>query len=221
MTSTAGAYAGEAAAHELLERAHDAAYRYPPNFAGFTARVEARHDALIATGRIRVAGPRDVVVEIDADETLRSWLERELGSLVGHRWGLPYHEADGRHTLRLDPDQSHPLGQLIKVEDDRFDSSYRVQDGHISQVNRRMGTNSFSILIQERIVTTDGQTLPNHFTVTHWDNERGRLVRAESYEDRFVTVDGVPLPQQRRVVVASDEGTVVHELALRDHRRLR
>lgn len=220
MPAPARVYAGDAAAHELLEQAHHAGYRYPADFPGFEAVIEAYRTGSITTGRLRVAGPRHICIDVDADRDAWGWLERELGSIVGHRWALPYHDADGRHTLRLGPADDHPLGRLVIVEDDHFDSSYRVRDGQISQVDRHMGTSRFSILIQERTATAEGRTLPSHFTVVHWDTQHDRLVRTEVYDDRYVTVDGFPLPWLRRITVADDTGVAVRQVHLRNHRLL-
>ncbi|CAA9458035.1 MAG: hypothetical protein AVDCRST_MAG37-3321 [uncultured Rubrobacteraceae bacterium] len=84
---------------------------------------------------------------------------REITSIAGHRWPASYEEADGRHRLTSDPSK-HPLGRLVRVEDDGVVSSYRVQGGHISQVNCSVGGLRFSIHIQERIFIGGGMVSP-------------------------------------------------------------
>lgn len=208
------------AAHATLREAHDAGYRFPEDFAGFSAKITASIDDQEASGRMTIRAPRELELEIDLDEEARSWLQREIGSIAGHRWHLPYEEADGRHTLSFGDDADHPLGQTVTVHDDRFDSWYRVDEAGISQVNRGMGTTRFSIQIQERTELPDGHLLPAHFTVLFWDQEQGRLTGSNIYRDRFVEVNGVHLPSERRVIQGRDDGISVRQFALSEHQIL-
>lgn len=208
------------AAHALLRGAHEATYHFAPDFGGFRAALELSHDAGAAAGTVEVRSPREIALAVAADEEALAWARQELGSLVGHRWDAPYEAGDGRYTQTLGPDDGHPYGQLVRLHDDRFASSYRVRDGQIAQVNRRMGAMRFTIHIQERRAAGANRTLPTHFTVTYWDAERGRLVRGDTYRDRYVEVDGVPLPASRLVVTASDDGLAYRRLELTGHELL-
>ncbi len=205
------------AAHALLRAAYDGTYRFPTGFAGFVAAVRFAQDETTASGALRVRSPREIEVEIPADEATVGWVARELGSVAGHRWPTPYAESDGRWTLTLGPEDRHPLGRLVRFHDDPFDSSYRVRDGRITQINRRMGPVRFSITLQAHVQTDDGRVLPTAFSVVHWDTVQGRLNRADTYCDRYAPVDGVYLPVSRRVVTADDAGVTAREMALIDH----
>ena len=220
MAVTADAVGNDARAHELLRAAHDAAYRLPPGFGGSTARVRYQSDAASAEGTVRVAGPRAIELEIDVDDEARSWLTREIASMAGHRWHLPYEDADGKHTLVLRPEDDDLLGQFIVVANDRLDSSYRVQGAEISQVNRTMGQMRFSIQIQERLATADGRILPSHFTVFYWSVEDGRLTRTDVYRDEYQAVDEVYLPFARRITTADDAGISARWLTFSGHQVL-
>lgn len=208
------------AAHVALREAHDAGYRFPEDFAGFSAKITAVIDGHSASGRMTIRSPRELELEIDLDEEEQSWLRREIVSIAGHRWHLPYEEADGRHTLSFDDDPGHALGRRVTVHDDRFDSWYRVDENGISQVNRGMGTTRFSIQIQERTAAADGRLLPAHFTVLLWDLEQERMTGSNIYRDRFVDVDGIQLPAERRVIQGRDEGISVRQFALSEHQVL-
>ncbi|MBI3973480.1 MAG: DUF3386 family protein [Chloroflexi bacterium] len=231
----------DSAAHDLLRRAYEATYRFPVGFAGLRAALEFTRAAaetpedaevvLTTRGCVQVRSPRAVSVEIDTDAAGRDWLWQEIASLVGHRWPIPYGEADGRHALRLGPDDGHPLGRLVEVHD-RFRSRYRVRDGQIVQITREMGKIRFSIHIQERFATADGRTLPTHFSVSYWEigggegaaeaqpkqaHMGGRLTRADTYSDTYVRVAGHYLPASRRVITADDGALTIHELRLSEH----
>lgn len=192
-------------AHALLREAHAKAYRFPQGFAGFTADITVTGDAGSYTGTVEVSGPRDIAVSLDAPEDLTAWAKQQMASMAGHRWPTAYEDGDGRWTMTLDAAPS-ALGQLVTQHDDPFTSSYRVRDGHISQVNRQMGSTRFTITMQSHVPASDGRLLPETFTVTYWDMDAGQLSRTEIFSDTYGLVDGVDVPLERRIVSADDAG---------------
>ncbi|MFN8663006.1 MAG: DUF3386 family protein [Thermomicrobiales bacterium] len=204
-------------AHAALQAAHEGGYRFPADFAGFSAEVQVEHDGETQNGRVTLRSPREIEIDLEADEETLGWLRQELGSMAGHRWPTPYAESDGRWTLTLEARAGDPLGDLIRVHDDPFNSSYRVRDGRITQVNRQMGPTRFSINIHEHTETADGRTLPAVFTVAFWDSAQGRLSRTDEYLDRYVEVAGVQLPAERRILRVEDDGISVRKLTLSGH----
>lgn len=220
MAVTEEAVGNDPRAHAALRVAHDAAYRLPQGFAGFAAQVTYTNDAGSAQGAVTVAGPRAVELDIDVDDEARGWMTREIASIAGHRWHVPYDDADGKHTLALSPEQDDLLGQYIVVANDRLHSSYRVSGAEISQVNRTMGLMRFSIQIQERFATPDGRTLPSHFAVCYWSTADGRLTRTDLYRDAYVAVGEVHLPAERRIITADDDGIRTQVAGFSVHRLL-
>jgi hypothetical protein len=208
---------GDLEAHRLLCRAYGSSYRWPQDFGGFRASVYYAHDQEHMTGSLEVHTPSDVRLA-DGLEGADARLERELVSIVGHRWYLPYEEADGRHRLTLDGSE-HPLGRLVRV-DDKLYSSYRIQGGHIQQINRQVGRMRFSVNIQRRTRTRDERALPVHFCVIYWDTAEERMVRTDVYRDAYISEEGVYLPLSRRVITADDAGINTWHILLRDHRLL-
>lgn len=204
-------------AHAALQAAHEGGYRFPADFAGFSADVLVERDDVAQTGRVVLRSPREIDIELDADEETLGWLRQELGSMAGHRWPTSYAESDGRWTLTLEASGGRPLGDLIRVHDDPFNSSYRLRDGRIVQANRQLGPARFSINIHAHTDTADGRTLPAVFTVAFWDTENGRLTRTDEYVDRYVEVDGVQLPAERRILRVEDDGISVRKLTLSGH----
>lgn len=216
MTADTSAPANDSAAHELLRGAHQVGYRFPEGFSGFRAALQFTNDEGSTPGTIEVFAPNQITLDLDADEASRNWVLQEMASIVGHRWATPYEQQDGRYNLTLEPGE-HPLGQLVRFNDDRFSSAYRVRDGSLSQINRGMEHMRFTINILEHEQVEDGRVVPTQFTVTYWDTNEGRLTRADAYTDRYVPVDGVYLPTLRRVITATDDGLTVQEMVLTGH----
>jgi hypothetical protein len=219
--STVTAVRNDPAAHDLLRSAHLQGYRFPEGFGGFSAEVTYQDSDTRTVGAVAVRAPRDVVLEIGAAESVQAWLRHELGSMAGHRWPTTYETSDGRYALTLDGESSDPRGQLVQFHDDPFASSYRIRDGRIVQVNRQMGSTRFSINILEHVQTADSRLLPTYFTVSFWDVASGRLTRADACTDRYDVVDGVLLPESRRVLTSDDDGVTVRTLSLTAHQLLK
>lgn len=209
---------GDPPAHQLLRRAYEAAYQFPQNFGGFRASLYYARDTESTAGSVEVYSPSDIrfggTFEGDDDR-----LGQEFTSMIRHRWPIPYEEADGRYRLALDPGE-HPLGRLVRVESDGMGSSYRVQGGHISQINRNVGGLHFSIHIQERTFTGDARALPVHFCVVYWDTAEERVVRTDIYRDGYIPIGDVYLPLSRRITTAGDSGITTRLILLRDHELL-
>lgn len=234
---------GASVAHRLLRRAYEAIYRFPEGFGGFTATLYYAWDTECRAGTVTVRSSSDIRISGSIrDDATDAQLKRELSSIVSHRWPLSYEDADGRHRLSLEPEE-HPLGNLIRVEDDGMDSTYRIQSGQIQQIERSVGERRFSVNIQERKHIPDGRVLPAHFCAVHWEcdgspdstdsiesntvvstEDAGKVnkgvVRTDIYRDGYMPVEGVYLPLSRRVITADETGTSIWQIMLRDHRLL-
>ncbi|MGH8776783.1 MAG: DUF3386 family protein [Jiangellaceae bacterium] len=218
MTSTELAHRQPAeSADDVLREAHDANYRFPPGFRGFDATLHTVDETGVRTGPtpLHVAGPRQVEVDRDASP---AWARSELASIVAHRWAMPYEDADGTWAKHVGTDDGHPHGVLVIIEDDPFDSAYRVVAGRTAEVHRTMKGQRFVITLGERLVTPDGRVLPAGFTVHNWDLEAARLVRADFFSDTYVEVDGVFLPAAREVTTGDDAGLTTRRLTISAHR---
>jgi len=202
----------------MLQAAHERAYRYPEDFAGFQAVLRYTTDQNTREGIITIHSPTDITLELEGEEEKLKVLQREIASLCGHRWHAPYSSGDGRYTLSLDENAQHPLGQLILFHDDPFKSSYRVKNGSVVQINRQMGTTQFTIQIQEHTSIEGKYTLPRQFTVAYWDTDQKRLMRSVGYTDLYIPIEGCYLPSSRRIIISDDTGVHTHAIDFSSHK---
>lgn len=205
---------------ELVRLAHEATYRFPEGFPGFRARLRFTSDRDAGEGMVvlRPGSPPELSIAL-SDEEERRWLERELASLASHRFHRPCAAGDGRLEKRLPPEDGHPLGRLVALEDE-LDSSYRIGGGLVNEITRTHGSSRFTIVIQGRAKAPGGRVVSTAFTVSFWDTASGRLVRSDAYTDEHVELDELLLPRLRRVATATDEGLVVRDIELAEHELL-
>jgi hypothetical protein len=167
-------------------------------------------------GRVTGYTPRHITVTLP-DTAAHAWAERELQSILGHRWPTPFAERDGRYTLTLDTTY-HPLGVRINLHGDPLQSYYRVCDDRITQVYRVMGDQKFTISILDVHILPDGRHLSKHFTVVFQDQAGGSIARSAAYTDRYVAVSNCWLPALRRVIVTDAHEAHTYVLELSNHR---
>lgn len=194
----------------LLKRAHAGAYRFPPDFAGFTAAVHT--SASPDVGRLEARGKRDFDLSGGDD-----WAREQVASILGHRWASDFHtEGDGRYSHREEHD-GDPAGTLVHLDGDPMASAYRItSEDEIAEVHRTAGDTKFTIVTSGGLDTGEGR-LPQHFSVYYWSVSSGRLTRVEQFRDRYVEVGTVWLPQRRVITTVTDTGLSTRVLSFADH----
>lgn len=206
----------ELSADQILAAARDARAMWD-DFPGFTA------DLVIAIGSERLPGR--IQVSADGEVELLGFgdaaIDRPrqiLESLVQHRSG-----GGGPlgHVSFVDEQGVHPLGRLIRFEEDKeLNSAYRVQDNVVTEVNRLMGPTKFTISVLDVHHNPDGKYLPTTFNVSFWDKDSGRLKASETHLNDWLRVGNFELPERIVVFRAEDGKREVVSMEFAGHRLL-
>jgi uncharacterized GH25 family protein len=207
----------ELTAPALLERARLARCTWR-NVPGFRARLAVEVPGFRGAGQLTVSADGDVALEgfpagFDA-KPVQGYLE----SLVQHRLADTSADENVEYVAESQP---HPLGRLIRfIGDEKMQSSYRVRDDMVTQVNRVMGDNRFSIDVLDIQRDAAGKYLPRVFTVSYWDKTSGSLRRTETHVNHWLAVGAFELPRSVSLVRATAEGDKVMQLELSRHELL-
>lgn len=211
---------GELSASEMMVRAHDARAVWK-DFPGFTAEIVVSEDGSSAAGRLTITGDGEVKLDFEKSsesEMSFAWAERKLESLAAHRRPADEREYD---VSFADDATGHPLGRLIKFNEDRLHSLYRIQGDVIREVHRTMGETRFSISVVEIARNPAGKYLPAVYTVSYWDAKTGDLKRTDVTRDTWTRVGDFDLPARLlNVGTANDGKRTVRQIELRNHRLL-
>jgi hypothetical protein len=203
-------------ARELLQRAFESTARWRADFTGFRAALLGNDDGVEYRGTVHVAPPR--VVDVVLPEAgLQQWAQQQLASMIGHRGYRTFDQSDGKYVLTLGPEDAHPRGRLVNIHGDGMNSRYRVRDERICQIHRATERVKFTINIEDTMTTSDGKVLTTRFTVYYFAPSTGQLTQVESFADAYTEVDGVVLPQARRVTYAENGEVKIRELILSEH----
>ena len=203
-------------AREILKRANEKTYRWPDGFKGFSADLIVRQAGKTSKGRVELKSARELSVKMD-DPEIQEWAEGQIAMMAVHRSARPFQESDGKYSLTLGEDDSHPMGQLININGDGMNSHYRVQDDRITQINRRMERMAFTINVEESLVTPDSRNLTTRYTVYYFSPKDNRLTNVESYTDHHAVVEGIHLPGMRRISFVADQQVVTRSLEFLNH----
>jgi hypothetical protein len=215
----AGNPAADPKAYTLLKAAHDARQVLPVDFGGYSAKVKYRDGATTLEGTVRLE--RGKKLEISFPTAIgddKDWIEDTVGNIIGHRRGGTFATGDGKNPLTLG--DSNGFGQLVELHD-RFNSSYRVQDGKVTEVTREMGDSRFTISVVQTQEADPGKYISNHFTVAYRSKTTGDLQKVDAFHDDYANWNRVWVPASRTVLTIGKETTPrVRTLTFSDYKAI-
>jgi hypothetical protein len=115
--------------------------------------------------------------------------------------------AERKYDVSFADDEAHhPLGRLIRINDDALmGSHYRIRDDVITEVHRKLENLRFTITVTEVHRTAEGKTLPKAYTVSYWDAKTGGLTRTNAAVDEWTRVGRWDLPTRLLSFESTDD----------------
>lgn len=217
MTSAHAAGIVDSPVTARLRAAHEAVYRWPEGFAGFSADLLVTEGGQAIPGRLTVRAGSEPDIVFRESGPLADWARGELVMMIAHRAARSFEEADGRFAHRDGgrEDNAH----RIHIGD-RLSSSYLVDDqGHIVEVTRSPGATTFSIRILDQVRAPAGGWLSRVFSVSFWEPP-GVIDRVQAYQDDHVALTGVLVPARRHVVTTDRAGVGARTIEVSGHAAL-
>ncbi len=198
-------------ASELLQLARENREVFSEDFPGFRSRVTVRFDGLAFHGTCSFSPPGDLEFTFRKG-AVPDVVEATVRSMLMHR--VPSSRASVEGASYGEPDE-HPLGRKIRL-DDKYESTYRIKDDRILQVNRSLGEIRRVLTVLETTTTASGRYLPRHVFAVLFDQTSGDVREAWTYISRFQQVSGEYLPLSRHVIRTSDGRTTALLVEWRD-----
>jgi hypothetical protein len=190
------------AAWNLLKSAREAREVFPDSLVLFSAEIVFNDNGRETKGKVAYEPARGAQLTIDGlDVEARDWLADQVNSLLAHRRNSDFSKADGRNPITFAADDRSPLGRRVELHD-RMESSYRIKNNQVVEVDRTIEGEHFVITVLETTPTEGGKFLPRHFTVTYFDAKTGAVKRNDAYSDEYRKAGSVWVPASRRIVRA-------------------
>lgn len=208
-------------ARALLKQAFERTARWQADFKGFTADLTVNVNGKETSGSVMVKSPREVSVQL-SDPDVQKWAQEQISMIAVHRGPRSFEESDGKYQLTQEED-GHPLGTKLVIHGSN--SFYRIKNGRITQINRKMAHPgmppfAFTINVEEAATTQDGKFLTTRYTVYYYSPQDGKLTNVESFTDSHVRVGNSDLPATRRIITYENGEVRVKNLAFSNHRML-
>jgi hypothetical protein len=194
-------------ARQLLQLAHQAVYRLPATYPGFTADVLATSGAWTVRGAVDVHCPHGAVFRLDADDpghdasgerpsadTITTVTTMIL-DLVSWQFPKRFDELDGRYEAGFRPDLDQPAKRAVQLlGESRRTIRWLDDDGVVATAYRQSGV-AHHIEVVERHALEDGRWLPVRIGDTR--RAEGAPDLHHRHTNEFLQVDGVHLPLRR------------------------
>lgn len=125
-------------AREIFHTAYEHRYTWDAQFPGYSADVSLRHHKTLYRGIIRVNPDLSVAVLNIQDDAVRQLVNEQLEMVTTHHRQIPFETLHGQHTFQTVSVDDTGTVEIQEIGDS-LDSSYKVRDQKITQVNRIMG----------------------------------------------------------------------------------
>ena len=203
-------------AAEVMKRAHDVRAEWK-DFSGFKADVVVSVDSDRFDGTVVVSREGEVAFQI-ADSELAEWATEDLESLVSHRLPGGSREYD---VAFVKGERPNALGRLIRFNDDRMHSVYRVRSKLITEVHRTMGNRKLMINVVDVQRNKEKKILPRTYTVSWTDVKTGEVSSMQVVNNRWVRIGNIDLPSRiLKIINKEGGGREVNEIRLANHELL-
>ncbi len=203
-------------AAEVMKRAHDVRAEWK-DFSGFKADVVVSADSNRVDGTVVVSAEGKVAFHL-ADSQLAEWAKEDLQSLVNHRLPGGSREYD---VAFVKGERPNALGRLIRFNDDRVHSVYRVRYNLITEVHRTMDKTKLMINVVDVQWNKEKKLLPRTYTVSWTDVKTGEVSSMQVVNNRWVRIGKIDLPARILKIIHKEDGRrEIHEIRLANHELL-
>jgi len=198
---------GDPAANALLQETRDHIYHWPSDFPGFETDIELVRGQESRALHLTARSSRDyefVTLDGEPCEVDKASLYH-LEELLAHREAPSKSRMHSTSGVVFGP--AHPIyGPRVDFVGDRMSSFYHLKEKRITGIGRGYKGMKFVIYIDDH-VEFGGRFCASHYHAHFSNAETGAWQHSEYYLDRFLEVDGILLPRERRMTKVTMEGS--------------
>lgn len=209
---------GDARAAHLLAEAAKSRYTWSPDIATVEGSFTWDLDGQRGGGSFHASLQRPASYKINGDNGAKvpDDVKDHIESMIAHRRATTAAAANRAPAPAIIVVEDDQHGPLILTIGDRMQSTERVKDGRLVQVNRKMAGQRFTIDVTRFADAGEGRVYPADFTVTWWNAATGKRMQKQSYTTQgLYRVDGQMFPKAEKVV--SDKGGKTSTLEIHYH----
>jgi hypothetical protein len=194
---------GDPRAAALMEEAAKTRYVWSPELTAVSGKFTWEKNGQSGSGTFRsmLRQRGGFTVSTESGAEIPTEVKDHIGSMISHRTPPAPTAAKRPIPASVIVLEDEDRGPLIMTVGDPMQSTQRVKDGRMVQVNRVMGSKRFTIDVTEFEKSPDGRCYPSAFTVTWWDAATGKKLEKETYTTQGLnSIDGQMFPKAEKVV---------------------
>lgn len=198
---------GDPRAAALMEQAAKTRYVWSPDVSAVSGKFTWQYDGKSGAGTFRSELRKKGGLQFTADGNteIPEEVKDHIGSLISHRTPAAPGAAPRPTPPYVVLVEDEDRGPLIMTVGDKMQSTQRVKDGKMVQVNRLMMGKRFTIDVTEFDKSSDGRFISSAFTVTWWDPATGKRTELDKHTTQGLdSIDGQMFPKAERVVSDKD-----------------
>ncbi len=182
-------------ASDLLQQARKNREVFTKDFHGFRSKLTVRLDGEAHHGTCLFRVPGTLEIALNGGKA-PSVVEAAVRNMLMHR--VPSSTTVTTKARYGEPD-AHSLGRKVLL-DDKYQSTYRIKDRQILQVDRTLPEFRRVLTVLETRTAASGRYLPRHVFAVVVDNDSGAIREAWTYITRFQEIGSNYLPHSRHVI---------------------
>jgi hypothetical protein len=190
-----------------MEQAAKTRYVWSPGVTAVSGKFAWQYDGKSGSGTFQSVLRKKGGLTFNAEggSEIPAEVKEHIGSLISHRTPAAPGAAPRPTPPTVILVEDEDRGPLIMTVGDRMQSTQRIKDGKMVQVNRLMEGKRFTIDVTEFDKSPDGRYYSSAFTVTWWDAETGKRTEQQKHSTQgFDVVDGQMFPKAEKVVSDKD-----------------
>jgi hypothetical protein len=207
---------GDPRAAALMQEAAKTRYTWSPDISAVSGKIAWEKDGRAGAGTFRsiLRQRGGLSITADGDEQVPTDVKEHVASMINHRVPPAAGAAERPLPQSVIVVEDEERGPLLLTVGDPMQSTQRIKDGKLVQVNRMMAGKRFTIDVTEFEKAPDGQRVyPAAFTVTWWNAATGKKAERQSYSTQgFHLVDGQMFPKAEKVLSDKDGKTSALEI---------
>jgi hypothetical protein len=188
-------------------------------FPGFTADIKVYREGRTHSGEIRVNPEGRVRVDL-ADGDARKWVNGVMNSIISSSRQKDFEERYSNIGVVFGKDDLHPLGQLVELRGDSYQTKFRILDKEVRVIDRTTSAERISLHIVSIDRDSEDRKRNRSFVVYYFDKKSGELVRSEAIRDNRVIMDGYVLLNSWVEHAVGKDAVGTQSLILSNHKLL-
>lgn len=163
-------------------------------FPGFTGDLQVYRDGRTHRGSLTVGPDGKVRVDL-GDGEARKWALGVMTAIVARSTQKDFEERYENVGVVFGKDDLHPLGMLVELRGDPYQTRFRILDKEIRVIDRTTPAERIFLHIVSIERDATDRKRARSFVVYYFDKDSGELKRSEAIRDERTTLDGYVLPE--------------------------